>query len=324
MNSKNTCWLLIDGDEFISSAKKACLKINEPILEDVTLTYKGLEIIVPAGTVFEGFAHPKDIEDKIEELLNDSISYLKEKFNYDNVIYTFYFSDRDTFRTDICNEYKNRNDVKVVFNLNNITRNIVMDKYQIYNKDTNKNGKVFSKSKFEADDLMGMYATFLQTKYDNPNIFIQSQDKDMKVIPEINIYNPKKELEEEKVEFISNKDSVLYFLSQVLSGDIADNVIHTPKRLDNFNNPMKNGYGESKVGAIKELKNRAYNLNHSFEMLFNFVKDLYIANNIEDRFLINCKLLRILTIEFYSIETETNYNFDEQYLFDYLNFKFNS
>jgi hemerythrin len=323
-NHKNLeiAYLLMDGDELVSTIKKSVSKIRDAIVEDTILRFANETVLLKKGTFLDGFATKKEIKKEIIKTVKQYIKIIKDKYNVDEVRYSLYFTTRENFRKLICSDYKRKDDVMYQNVLTQLIREILIEIFKEYNKHFKKKGKVFIKLGFEADDLMGMYATFIQSQYPDSKVFIQSQDKDMKVIPNITIYNPKMENEDERFLYISNRDSVMNFLAQVLAGDIADNVIHTPKKIDFNGAIMKNGYSDKKNGAIQELWKMVNNNDKTFNDLYNFIRNLYIANDMQERFLINCKLLRILTLEFYNKEDDTPLNFDEGYLYNYLENKF--
>lgn len=296
-------FLLIDADEIISDIKNACNYINEAITEDIELTYNDYKITIKKGTFIDAISD-EEIACVTNNIIQEKIYNIKQKLNIDNVdkIY-FFLTTRSNFRKELSEEYKKKSSKSYVNFKNPIIRNYIKESFE-----------TFEIENLEADDLISIHSEYLQKKYLNSNIIISSQDKDMNTIPNVFIYNDNAVNDEDIFYFNSSRDSVLYYLSQLLSGDVADSVTNTPCRITD-NKIMKNGY--NKKGAFN-LLNDLINNNYSLENMFYFIKNLYIKNNIEDQFIINCKLLRMTPLAFYDKENKEVINYNEEMLLNYL------
>lgn len=297
-------FILIDADEIVSDIKRASNKSLNPISKDVDITYDDTIITLKKGTIID-YISEEEIERVTEEILNNKIKEVKERLDVDTIDdILFFFTTRVNFRKDISEEYKKKSNKTYCSFSNPIIREFIFKKYNCYEIET-----------LEADDLISIYSEHLQNKYKDCNVVISSQDKDMNTISNVYIYNDSAIDDDNIFYFNSNKNSVFYYLSQLLSGDVADGVTNTPKKITN-NKILQNGY--NKKGAFN-LLNDLISSNYSVNDMFYFIKNLYIKNNLEEQFFINCKLLKLLTSELYNKDKKTALNYTENELINYLN-----
>jgi len=73
----------------------------------------------------------------------------------------------------------------------------------------------------EGDDVLGLLATHPRPKWIPDNRIVVSIDKDMQTLPGIRLYMPHRS--DEGVREISAHDADLYWMKQVLTGDVVDN-----------------------------------------------------------------------------------------------------
>ena len=295
---ENKVIFLQDSDLLVSDIKNACISTDKTIGVNKLNCLKGVSLLLE-GTVLP-YYHPEEMKRVTNEIINatvqDCLSNFLPEDNINSVDHLYHtLSMRDNFRKQIDPLYKNKGIKKYNSFMNPEIRQFIIDEYGIYDRTNNPSGTVFVGSNFEADDRIGIAATYFYRKFlsegFNPIIIVCSEDKDMKTIPNIYIYNPTNQ------EFFYNDylSATKFWLAQILAGDIADNVIVTPKQFDYKTGTLnKNGFGMKT--AMKFVEER---LNHGIKHTYNCIKDLYIKSGIESQCEINAQLLRILTIDYF-------------------------
>lgn len=144
------------------------------------------------------------VTQKVEELF-DEIFEATNSYATDSALdYTVYLTGEDNFRHTLTDTYKaNRRDKEKPILLS-FVRDYVANTYNAVVTDGE-----------EADDAIAIEATRLY-----PNAVIISIDKDFRQVPGT-IYNPLRK----SWETITEKEGLLNFYQQVLTGDTADNII---------------------------------------------------------------------------------------------------
>lgn len=309
---------LFDTDEIVIDIKNACTENIITLGLNKVNHVEGVAII-PEGSLMPYF-QPKEIENVCKkittEIIENCLSNFNEDFDLNNIDFYHTFSMRDNFRKKIDLDYKKRTKDYYSF-ANSECRQWIIDEYKIFDKNNSPDGKVFVGSDLEADDRIGIAATYFYRKYSrlgyDVRVFVYSQDKDIKTIPNVYIYNPNSQ------ELIYNNyyDSVKFFFKQLLAGDKADNIMKTPKQYDFKNQKiLKSGYGMTTAESLVEES-----LKNGFKYTYNKIKYIYQQSNIENQCLINAQLLRILTIDFFDTKEQKPILFNEDML-DFLDQEF--
>ncbi|MGI0120226.1 hypothetical protein [Zooshikella sp. RANM57] len=142
---------------------------------------------------------------RIREILDVKIKNISQTCTLDEVIMCF--SDTENFRMKVYPLYKShRKDVPKPCGYPAAVA-YLEDNYTIYRRPS-----------LEADDVMGILATWPAFKRGCTKIIV-SEDKDLKTIPDVYIYNPNRDLEPE---FNSKEVADYHFYLQTLTGDTTD------------------------------------------------------------------------------------------------------
>lgn len=309
--NNNKVVFLQDTDLLVSDVKSYCMNVVKTLGVNKINHEKGVELILE-GTVLPYF-HPQEMreacKDIIDRTIEDCLSNFPEEMNVDKVDEFYHtLSMRDNFRKLIDPSYKNKGIKKLNSFANPEIRQFFIDEYEVYDKINNPNGKVFVGSDLEGDDRIGISATYFYRKYlsqgYNPIIIVCSEDKDMRTIPNIYIYNPSNQ------DFFYNDylSATKFWLAQILAGDIADNIIKTPKKIKD-NKIQKNGYAMKT--ALEFVDER---IKKGIKKTYCDIKYLYEMNGMSSQCEINAQLLRILTIDFFDHVNQKPILFKEEML----------
>ncbi|MCX4025642.1 hypothetical protein [Spartinivicinus marinus] len=141
----------------------------------------------------------------VRSIFEGKLDYITKACQLDEVIMCL--TDAGNFRKSIYPEYKsNRKEVQKPCAYAGIVE-YVKDNYETFQRPT-----------LEADDVMGILATWPKYKPGASKVIV-SEDKDMRTIGGVYLFNPNRDLEPT---FNSEEDAELYFMQQVLTGDVAD------------------------------------------------------------------------------------------------------
>lgn len=147
--------------------------------------------------------HSDQLEAQLK--LNEKVAYLKDKLGAAEVILCF--TDGDNFRKQVYPEYKN--------NRKGVRKPLAYKALVDYCKD---NYETFTRPTLEADDVMGILATWDKYKPEMQKVIV-SEDKDLKTIAGAWLFNPAKH---SAPVFNEPEEAFRYFLEQTLTGDTTD------------------------------------------------------------------------------------------------------
>tara|TARA_R110002126_G_scaffold238466_2_gene381870 strand:+ start:5132 stop:6106 length:975 start_codon:yes stop_codon:yes gene_type:complete len=308
---KNKTIFLQDSDELICDIKAACKSTIETIGFNQIKTSKGL-VNIYEGTVLD-YYHTDEIgivsNELIKERIESALTHFKEPLKIDDFYHTL--SMRQNFRKKIDINYKKKENKQFNSFANPEIRNYILENEGQYDKTNNPKGKVFVGSNLEADDRIGIAATYFYNKFTkegyNVKIIVSSQDKDMKTIPNIWIYNHKTN----EMKYNSYEDAIRFWFNQILMGDRADGIINYPQGFGKDTAPafINKHWDKGLVELYRLIKLEYTNNNFLCKETRNRV-----YKNIESQCLINAQLLRILTIDFFDTITQEPILFQESHI----------
>jgi len=234
------------------------------------------------------------VDDALRHAKN-RIESLKKQLNADLVVFVWSDPTGEYFRKDIMPEYKgNRKSGRKPLALKEL-KFALAEEYE-----------AFMRPKLEADDVMGILATWDKYKPEYQKIIVSS-DKDMKTIPAW-LFNPDKDYEPW---YQHEEDADLWHMTQTLAGDTTDGYGGCPNiGLDTaasfFNEGLKvEAYEHTfKSGARKGLTETRWRKVHS-ESLWATVVSLFKKAGLgEEEALRQAQVARICRASDYNFKTK--------------------
>ena len=287
--------VLFDGDELVCDVKALCTKPVETIGINYINHSQGKSILAE-GSIIDSYTHD-EIVIQTDRLIQQRLNEIQSNFpdvTTDKVLIAL--SMRDNFRKQIDINYKKKTNKKFNSFLNPDIRQHLIDRYGVYDKDTNPRGQILIEKLMEADDKIGIAATSLHNKIlaqgDTPHIVISSQDKDMNTIPNTYMHNPNTS----DISYKTHREALEYYLMQLLMGDRADGVEGVK------------GFGS--VSAKRFIDERA---SYSIANIYKDIKAQYAHAGRQSECIKNAQLLKILTVDNYDFNNQAIKLIDETY-----------